>query len=127
MVAHRFRITRIIAAALAFALSTEVADAQIMGCATMSGGYANGHQSAMMRHEHRTRDDAAGATSQSSSHNTGSSTAGCNLNALCATAAAISNPTTHSAGFGSTERPISSGAGVLRVRTLCPDPPPPRI
>jgi hypothetical protein len=110
---------------LAFALSTQVAEAQVVNC-MMRSAQANDDHAGMME-RHRVHDAGNGATRSGHSHNQSSGATGCNQTMLCANVAAVPTTAMRSSGFDNAEAPISPGASVLRARTLRPDPPPPRI
>jgi hypothetical protein len=127
MVLHRARITRIIAAILTLALSTQVAEAQVVNCIIMSATQANHDHGGLTQHQHHASDAGTAATRSGDSHSQSSGTAGCSQSILCANAPAIPTTAMRTIHFDNAEPLISPGASVLEARALHPDPPPPRI
>lgn len=127
MVLHRAPITRIIAVILAIALSTQVAEAQVVSCIMMSAAQASDVHASMTQHQHHASNAGTPETRKGGPHNQSSETAGCNQAIFCANAPAIPTTAMSTIKFDSAEPPISFGPGVLEARALHPDPPPPRI
>jgi hypothetical protein len=123
---HHVRITRMIAAVLAFALVAQVAEAQVLNC-VITGGMAPGdNHSAMIHHQHR-QADGGSASTRSGSHSRSSGAAGCDQTMLCANVATIADTAMRVFQLDSVTPQILFGSGVLEARIICPDPPPPRV
>jgi hypothetical protein len=126
MVPNRVRITRIIAAILTFALSTQVADAQVVNC-PMSSTQMTDDQGGMTQHQHRAHDPGQGVTRGGDSQDQSPGTARCSQTMLCANVAAVPTTPMRAFEFDNAEPQVSFGLGVPEARSLRPDPPPPRI
>ena len=125
MLRHRARITRIIAVILTFALSTQVAEAQVVNC-IMSSPHANDDHGGMIQYQHRAQDTGAAAT-RTGSDNQSAGAAVCSQTMLCANVAAVPTTAMRAFHFDNAGPQVSFGPVVPEARTLRPDPPPPRI
>ena len=126
MLRSRYRIARVIAAALAFTLSSQLAGTTGMNCTQAGGDHAKAGHEKMSQGGHAAGEASILATHDNSAPDGTSNTGACTREIGCVNVSPVPVMAARSADMANSAPPVFLGTGVLRGRTLKPDTPPPR-
>jgi len=126
MTSRRTRFVRIAAALLTLTLSTQVAGAQVAGCAMMRD-VGSGSHAAMTEHQHVASHAAPAAIPHDTQDQQTPGNTSCTQSVLCANAAAIPSGIMRIVAADHAAQPVLFSPSELAARALPPDSPPPRI